>query len=205
MERRMSPRRLTTAPLNCESPRSRPINMAAFRGDAEQDRRLAAARSSAADLFDQTVVDETADEVADGGPRQAGQSGKVGARQRAVVVKGPQHQLLIERSRLVVRGLLWQHRRGVAHTRANAPPTGPPCLLPCGSAGLTKSMLSQRPDFVKTLDKEPVGVASKKMATPNTAPGWSTGQMPGALSRQSTRRRRRIGRPARRRHSPRSG
>ena len=65
--------------------------MTAVRGDAEQDRRLAAAGSAAADLLDQVVVDEAADETTDGRSRQAGQSGQVGARQWAVVVKGAQN------------------------------------------------------------------------------------------------------------------
>ena len=97
--------------------------VAAIRGDAQQDRRLASAGSAAADLFDQAVVDEAADEITDGRSRQAGQSGQVGARQRAVVVQGAQNELLVERSRLLVRGLLRQHSLAGAHARADAPST----------------------------------------------------------------------------------
>ena len=82
-----------------------PDQVAAVGGDAQQDRRLAAARAATTDLLDQALVDERADEVADRGSRQAGEPGQVGARERAVIVEGAQDQLLIERSRLLVRGL----------------------------------------------------------------------------------------------------
>ena len=103
----------------------------AVRGDAEQDRRLAAAGSAATDLLDQIVVDEAADQTADGCSRQPGQSGQVGTRQRAVVVKGAQDQLLVERSRLLVRRLLRQQRLAGAHWRTS-PPAGTTQLLPRG-------------------------------------------------------------------------
>src|SRR5262249_31201152 len=117
--------------------------MAPVGGDAEQDRRLAAARSAAADLLDQAVVNETADEVADGRPRQTGHAREVGARERAVVVQGAQDQTLVERSRLLVRRLFRQRGQAGAHARTDAPPPEHPSLLPASplARDLTKCIL----------------------------------------------------------------
>ena len=92
-----------------------PDQVATVGSDAQQDGRLAAARLATTDFFDQAVIDERADEVADRGTRQTGEPGQVGARQRTVIVEGAQNQLLIERSRLLVRRLFGQDRRAGAH------------------------------------------------------------------------------------------
>ena len=97
-----------------------PDEVAAVRGHAQEDRRLAAARLPATDLLDQAVVHERADEVANGGARQAGDPCEVRARERAAIVQGAQDELLVEGSRLLVRRLLRQHRRAGAHPRVDS-------------------------------------------------------------------------------------
>ena len=173
----------------------------AVRGDAEQDRRLAAAGSAAADLLDQVVVDEAADETADGRSRQAGQPGQVGARQRAVVVEGAQDQLLVERSRLLVRGLLRQHRLAGAHGRTLLLPR-PADSLPRGfGKRLDKVGWCVRArGFVKSVDKRvrrrrrrPVAGADPSAPRALAQPGDLLGQLglagAGALDDRGRRAR----------------
>ena len=68
--------------------------------------------------------------------------------------KGAQKQLLIERSRLLVRRLLRQHRRAGAHARADAPPkqTTPGLLCPALARDFTKRSFGPLRGFVKSLD-----------------------------------------------------
>ena len=61
------------------------------------------------DFFDQPVVDEGADEVADRGPGETCEPRQVGPRERTLIVEPAQHQLLIERSRLLVRCLFGKY------------------------------------------------------------------------------------------------
>ena len=100
-----------------------PDQVATVGRDAQQDRRLAAARLATTDFLDQAVVDERADEVADRGPRQAGEPGQVGAREGTLIVEGAQDQLLIERSRLLVRRPFSGSTVALALIRAGSPPT----------------------------------------------------------------------------------
>ena len=77
-------------------------DLAGVADDAEEDRALATGRRAAADFLDHAVVEQLADDVADGGPRQAGAAGDLGAADRPEVIDGPKHEALVVLARLGV-------------------------------------------------------------------------------------------------------
>src|SRR5204863_3781647 len=70
--------------------------------DFEEDRRLAPRRLAASDLADDTVVEETGDDVGDGGPGQARLAGDVGAADRPEVVDRADDEPLVVDAGLLV-------------------------------------------------------------------------------------------------------
>ena len=168
-----------------------PDEVAAVRGHAQEDRRLAAARLAATDFLDQAVVHERADEVADGGARQAGDPCKVGARERAAIVQGAQDELLVEGSRLLVRRLLRQHRRAGAHPRVT--PQAAATVPDAGrqDTGQSGAMVCRGHGFVKSVDNVGAGVRVTAPSTSVTGGHrrWSTanGDTHGRRNRAAAR------------------
>ena len=114
IERRISPRRFTTAPLNA-SPRSSPIR---WRPSGATRRRMGdlppldwPRPTSSIRPSSMSVPTRSPTEV-----RVRPVSRARSAReQRTVIVERAQHQLLVERSHLLVRRLFGQHRRAGVH------------------------------------------------------------------------------------------
>ena len=99
--------------------------------DAEEDRGLAAGRRAPTDLLDQALVEQLADDVADGRAGQAGEAGDLGAADRPEVVEGPQHEALVVLAGLRVGRLGREsHPLGVPRLVRPSVPAPPQGLCP---------------------------------------------------------------------------
>src|SRR6185436_5414356 len=120
--------------------------------DLEEDRRLAAARGSAADLPNHALVEQAGHDVRNGGAGQAGLAGDVGAADRPEVVDRAHDEALV-----VDAGLLVRRLGGKRHDRAE------PLLIAADGrpSRQLRPVVGQRwliaADFVKTLDEVRLG------------------------------------------------
>ena len=101
--------------------------VAAIRVDAKHDGRLPAGRRAASCFLDQSIAEQLGDESRNGGAGQPRQACEIGAADVGAVVDRAQHELLVERARLLVRGLFRKLRHAlIASPSADrAPPAAP--------------------------------------------------------------------------------
>ena len=116
---RISPRRLTRAPVNVALAEVEPDDLARVVDDPEQDRRLAAARRPAADLLAPGRRSRSSPTTSLTVVRvRSGQARDVGAAHRPEVVERPQDEALVVLARLLVRRL-WRLRHEALHERSH--------------------------------------------------------------------------------------
>ena len=72
--------------------------------DVQQNRRLATARGSVADLFDELLLEQVGDDLRDGRARELGLAGHLGAGDLAEVVDGAQDETIVVGLGLLVGG-----------------------------------------------------------------------------------------------------
>src|SRR4029079_2846440 len=102
--------------------------------DVEEDRGLAARRGPATDLLDHALVEQLADDVADGRPGQARAAGDLVATDRPEVIDGPQDEALVVLARLGV-GRLGRESHPPGVPRSVRPPLPAPPRELCPRTG----------------------------------------------------------------------